>query len=63
MIKETIKKEMERQKINGVKLAKLSGVNYSTLHTFLYLEKASMNVNKIDKILSVLNIRLVYLNL
>ena len=63
MIKEIIKQEMQRQKINGVKLAELSGVNYSTLSTFLHVEKSSMNVNKVDNILNALKIKLVHLDL
>ena len=63
MIKEIIKQEMQRQKINGVKLAELSGVNYSTLSTFLHVESASMNVNKVDNILNALKIKLVHLDL
>ena len=55
-IKRIIKKEMELQSINGKELSKLSGINYSTLMTFLNTKTASIRIDKIGAILDVLHL-------
>ena len=60
-IKKIIKEEMSRQNINGKSMSKLSGINYSTLMTFLNIESASIRLDKIEKILDVLNLGIINL--
>ena len=60
-IKKIIKEEMSRQTINGKSMSKLSGINYSTLMTFLNIESASIRLDKIEKILDVLNLGIINL--
>ena len=60
-IKKIIKEEMSRQTINGKRMSKLSGINYSTLMTFLNIESASIRLDKIEKILDVLNLGIINL--
>ena len=61
-IMKIIKEEMSRQTINGKTMSKLSGINYSTLMTFLNIESASIRLDKIEKILDVLNLGIINLN-
>jgi len=62
-IKNTIKEEMSRQHVNGRSLSKLSGINYSTLMTFLNIESASIRIDKVDKIFNVLGLGIINLNI
>ena len=57
-IKKTIKDVMEENKISGRKLSEKSGINYSTLMTFLKNDKASIRIDKVDSILSALDLEI-----
>lgn len=58
-IKKIIKDVMEENKISGKKLSEKSGINYSTLMTFLKNDKSSIRIDKVDSILNALNLEIV----
>ena len=58
-IKKIIKDVMEENKISGKKLSKKSGINYSTLMTFLKNDKSSIRIDKVNSILTALNLEIV----
>ena len=49
---------MAENKISGRKLSEKSGINYSTLMTFLKNDKASIRIDKVDSILSALDLEI-----
>ena len=57
-IKKIIKDVMAENKISGRKLSEKSGINYSTLMTFLKNDKASIRIDKVDSILSALDLEI-----
>ena len=57
-IKKIIKDVMAENKISGKKLSEKSGINYSTLMTFLKNDKASIRIDKVDSILSALDLEI-----
>ena len=57
-IKKIIKDVMKENKISGKKLSEKSGINYSTLMTFLKNDKASIRIDKVDSILSALDLEI-----
>ena len=58
-IKKTIKDVMAENKISGRKLSEKSGINYSTLMTFLKNDRASIRIDKVNSILTALNLEIV----
>ncbi len=58
-IKKIIKDVMEENKISGKKLSEKSGINYSTLMTFLKNDKSSIRIDKVNSILTALNLEIV----
>lgn len=50
---------MEENKISGKKLSEKSGINYSTLMTFLKNDKSSIRIDKVNSILTALNLEIV----
>lgn len=58
-IKKIIKDVMKENKISGKKLSEKSGINYSTLMTFLKNDKSSIRIDKVDSILTALNLEIV----
>ena len=58
-IKKIIKDVMDENKISGKKLSEKSGINYSTLMTFLKNDKSSIRIDKVDSILTALNLEIV----
>ena len=58
-IKKIIKDVMKENKISGKKLSEKSGINYSTLMTFLKNDKSSIRIDKVDSILNALNLEIV----
>ena len=60
-IKKTIKDVMAENKISGRKLSEKSGINYFTLMTFLKNDKASIRIDKVDSILSALDLEIAHI--
>lgn len=58
-IKKIIKDVMEENKISGKKLSEKSGINYSTLMTFLKNDKSSIRIDKVNSILTALDLEIV----
>ena len=58
-IKKIIKDVMKENKISGKKLSEKSGINYSTLMTFLKNDKSSIRIDKVNSILTALNLEIV----
>lgn len=58
-IKKIIKDVMDENKISGKKLSEKSGINYSTLMTFLKNDKSSIRIDKVNSILTALNLEIV----
>ena len=58
-IKKIIKDVMDENKISGKKLSEKSGINYSTLMTFLKNDKSSIRIDKVNSILNALDLEIV----
>ena len=58
-IKKIIKDVMDENKISGKKLSEKSGINYSTLMTFLKNDKSSIRIDKVNSILTALDLEIV----
>ena len=58
-IKKIIKDVMDENKISGKRLSEKSGINYSTLMTFLKNDKSSIRIDKVNSILTALDLEIV----
>ena len=58
-IKKIIKDVMDENKISGKKLSEKSGINYSTLMTFRKNDKSSIRIDKVNSILTALDLEIV----
>ena len=61
-IKQTIKAEMKLQEMSKRQLSDATGINYNTLATFLKVEKSSIRIDKVEKILSALGLGIINFN-